>query len=79
MCLLYGMSKIIITLLNHVLSLSSWLYVSNGVRQSRILSPILFNAYMYIDDVNTGLTELRMVVILGCCCKIILFMQMGLF
>jgi len=41
-------------------SLSECFYVSNGVRQGGILSPILFN--VYIDDLSSGLTKLK----IGC-------------
>ena len=42
------------------LSLSSCFYVSNGVRQAGMLSPILFN--VYIDDLSTGFTKFK----IGC-------------
>ena len=38
-------------------SLSTGFRVTNGVRQGGVLSPLLFNAYMYINDLSIQLSQ----------------------
>ena len=39
------------------ITVSSSFHVTNGVKQGGIISPVLFNVYVYMDDLSTSLND----------------------